>query len=99
MTRYEYRAHFEPLAYQQETIGRLMFKQSRENFGAPQAAEFALRSEQQVLSAFGEDGWELVSTEPVWKAVGLAGNNQTDQPGNGHSIVDGYLLFFKKQLP
>ncbi|MBD3875691.1 hypothetical protein D7243_18795 [Stutzerimonas stutzeri] len=99
MTRYEYRTHYEPLPYQQETIGRLMFKQSRENFGAPEAAAFALRSQQQVLATFGEEGWELVSTEPVWKTVGLAGNHQTDQPGNGNTIVDGYLFFFKKQLP
>ncbi|HGW4265467.1 MULTISPECIES: hypothetical protein [Stutzerimonas] len=99
MSRYEYRTHYEPLTYQQESIGRLMFKQSREDFGTPQGAAFALRSQQQILSAFGEDGWELVSTEAVWRAVGLAGNNQTDLPGNGHCVVDGYLFFFKKQLP
>lgn len=99
MPSYDYRTHYEPLTYQQETIGRLMFKQSREDFSAPQAAEFAMRSQQLVLSAFGEEGWELVSTEAVWKAVGLAGNNQSDLPGNGHAVVDGYLFFFKKPRP
>ena len=99
MPNYAYRTHFEPLAYQQETIGRMMFKQSRENYGTPLAGDFAVRSPENVLSEFGMDGWELVSTEAVWKAVGKAGNNQTDLPGNGHNIVDGYLFFFKKQLP
>lgn len=99
MPAFEYKTHFEPMGYQEETVGKFMFKQSRSDFGAPLAAEFAGRSQEKVLDPFGKDGWELISTEAVWRVVAQSGNTQTDLAGNGHNVVDGYLFFFKRLLP
>lgn len=97
MQAFEYKSHFEPIRYQEEKIG-LMFKQTKSDFGSPLAAEFAVRSQEQILNPFGKDGWELVSSEAVWKTVAQSGNMQTDVLGNGHNVVDGYLFIFKRQL-
>lgn len=97
MPAFEYKSHFEPLVYKRETIGSFVFKQEREDFGSPMASTFVARCDEQVLAGFGDEGWELVSTQPVWKVASQFGNQQTDVSGNGQTVVDGYIFFFKRQ--
>lgn len=98
MQRYEYTTHFEPIEYETEAAGVLIFKQTKTAYDAPLAEAFAQHCNQVVFPRFGEDGWELISTECVWGTRFPSGNPQSEGFASSHQVIKGYLMFWKRPV-
>ena len=92
--KFEYLTTFVPMSYESEESGVWVFKE-RYPPRIPIVESLADNSEYaEHLNRLGNEGWELVSAQPLLKGVyrmhGLA--------GMGYSLTAGYYLFWKRAV-
>lgn len=95
---FEYYSEFSPLQYIVRTKKLFMFK-SEEPTTEPDIQGFLQGSGyQQRLTQLGQEGWELVSVQPVVKGEVKIGNQNAQGWAYGIALPTGYLLFFKRHI-
>lgn len=91
--RFEYLTTFVPMSYESEESGGWLFKKERPHKPIIESLT-ANPVYDQYLNRLGNEGWELVSVQPllkgIWKALGYA--------GIGYSLTAGYYLFWKRAV-
>jgi hypothetical protein len=92
--RFEYLTTFVPVAYEKEESGGWFSKEGRAPRKPIIESLTANPEYEQHLSRLGNEGWELVSVQPllkgIWNAMGYA--------GMGYSLTAGYYLFWKRAI-
>ena len=95
---FEYHTEFAPLNYLVRTKKLFMFK-SEEPSTEPDVQGFLQDPEhQQRLAQLGQEGWELISVQPVVRGEVQIGNQNAQGWAYGIALPTGYLLFFKRSI-
>ena len=95
---FEYHTEFAPLNYLVRTKKLFMFK-SEEPSTEPDIQGFLQDPEhQQRLAQLGQEGWELISVQPVVRGEVQIGNQNAQGWAYGIALPTGYLLFFKRSI-
>ncbi|WP_256823601.1 MULTISPECIES: hypothetical protein [unclassified Pseudomonas] len=96
--KFEYHTEFAPLDYIIRTKKLLIFK-SEEPTTEPDIQGFLQSSgNSQRLTQLGQEGWELVSVQPVVRGEVKIGNQNAQGWAYGIALPTGYLLFFKRHI-
>ncbi len=92
--RFEYQTTFFPVAYEKEETGGWIFKEEHPPYKPIIESLTGNPTYQQHLRRMGNEGWELVSAQPLLKGMyKFAG-----AAGIGYSLTAGYYLFWKRAV-
>lgn len=95
VTAFEYLTEFIALPYR--TSSRGIFFKTEEATTEPDIPTFLHSTGSQALmNKRGQEGWDLVSTEPVMRGHTQIGNQNVQGWALGFALPIGYLMFFKR---
>lgn len=97
MTSFEYTHTFVPLPYKTVTSG-LLFKSTNETTEPDIQAYLHSPESLAALNRHGQEGWELVSVQPINRGHDQVGNQNAQGWAFGYALTTGFLLFFKRSL-
>ena len=92
--RFEYLTTFVPMDYESADIGVWIFKEERPPREPIVESLTDNTAYAQHLNRLGNEGWELVSVQPLLKGVGKAQVFHA----MGYSLTAGYYLFWKRAI-
>jgi hypothetical protein len=92
--RFEYLTTFAPMSYERGESGVWVFKEQRPPREPIVESLTCNPAYEEQLNRLGNEGWELVSTQPLLKGVWNVWGNT----GMGYSLTAGYYLFWKRAI-
>ena len=97
--KFEHRAEYVAIPFKNATSGAWIFKTTEQTL-EPDIASLLNEDEplQRRMFELGDDGWELVSTQPVCRGEIKVGNQNAQAWSYGFSLPMGYMLFFKREV-
>ncbi|MCU1765532.1 DUF4177 domain-containing protein [Pseudomonas protegens] len=96
MVEYEYHTEFTPLTYMPKTAGSSLFKRDEPAFDPDVDGYLEDPGRSDRLNDLGQQGWELVTVQPVLRGETKVGNQNAQGWAYGLALPVGYLMFFKR---
>jgi hypothetical protein len=94
--KFEYQTTFVHVSYEEEESGALVFKEKHPPRIPIVESLTGNPNYEQHLRQMGQDGWELVSAQPL--LLGVGHQNAIGYAGWGYSLTAGYYLFWKRRF-
>ncbi|MDZ5738054.1 hypothetical protein [Pseudomonas asiatica] len=96
--KFEHRAEYVAIPFKAATSGTWIFKATEQTL-EPDVDALLAKNEhlQSTILKLGTEGWELVSTQPLYRGEIKNGNQNAQAWSYGFAMPIGYLLFFKRE--
>lgn len=98
--RFEYMTTFVPMAYESEESGVWIFKEEEPPRKPLVESLTDNPAYAQQMNRMGNEGWELVSVQPLLKGAGKVWGSAAigGAAAIGYSLTAGYYLFWKRTI-